>query len=57
MEEKKDVNNFEDLLNAGNDDLWDIFFPYMAERQEKMKKLEEVKEKPGRHLRFLTMLF
>jgi hypothetical protein len=57
MEENKDNRSFEDLLNAENDDLWDIFFPYMTEKQEKMKKLEEEKNKPGRHLRFLTMLF
>ena len=57
MEENKDNRSFEDLLNAENDDLWDIFFPYMTEKQEKMKKLEEEKSKPGRHLRFLTMLF
>ena len=57
MEEKKDIHNFEDLLNTENDDLWDIFFPYMTEKQEKMKKLEEEKSKPRRHLRFLTMLF
>jgi len=57
MEENKGVTNFEDVLNTENDDLWDIFFPYMAEKQEKMKKLEEEKEKPRRYLRFLTMLF
>jgi len=57
MEEKRDNNNFEDLINTENDDLWDIFFPYMAEKQEKMKKLEEEKEKPRRYLRFLTMTF
>ena len=57
MEENKGVTNFEDVLNTENDDLWDIFFPYMAEKQEKVKKLEEEKEKPRRYLRFLTMLF
>ena len=57
MEEKKDNHNFDDLLNNENDDLWDIFFPYMAEKQEKMKKLEEEKTKPRRYLKFLTMSF
>jgi len=57
MEEKKDIHNFEDLLKNENDDLWDIFFPYMAEKQEKIKKLEVEKDKPRRHLRFLTMSF
>ena len=57
MEEQKDIHNFKDLLDSENDDLWDIFFPYMTEKQEKIKKLEEEKEKPRRHLRFLTMSF
>jgi len=55
MEEKKGVHNIEEVLDTENDDLWDIFFPYMTEKQEKIKKLEEDKSKPRRHLRFLTM--
>ena len=55
MEEKKGVQNIEEVLDTDNDDLWDIFFPYMTEKQEKIKKLEEDKNKPRRHLRFLTM--
>ena len=57
MEDKNELHNFKDLLDSENDDLWDIFFPYMAEKQEKIKKLEEEKEKPRRYLRFLTMTF
>jgi cytoskeletal protein RodZ len=57
MDDKRDNKNYAELLNNENDDLWDIFFPYMSEKQEKMKKLEEEKSKPGRHLRFITMLF
>ena len=57
MEEKKVVMDFEEVLESEVDDIWDIFFPYMAEKQEKMKKLEVEKEKPRGYLRFLTMSF
>jgi len=55
MEENKDTINFEDVLESEIDDIWDIFFPYMVERKEKLQKLEEEPAKPRRHLRFLTM--
>jgi len=55
MEEKRNVIDFEEVLESEIDDIWDIFFPYMVEKQEKMKKLEEEKVKPRRYLRFLTM--
>jgi len=57
MEEKSEIKSYKELLDNENEDLWDIFFPYMNEKQEKIKKLEEDKSKPGRHLRFITMLF
>ena len=56
MEEKRNVIDFEEVLESEIDDIWDIFFPYMAEKHEKLKKLEvEEKPKPRRYLRFLTM--
>jgi len=55
MEEKRSVIDFEEVLDSEIDDIWDIFFPYMVEKQEKMKKLEEEKPKPRRYMRFLTM--
>ena len=55
MEEKRKAIDFEEVLDSEIDEIWDIFFPYMAEKQEKMKKLEEEKTKPRRYLRFLTM--
>ncbi|MCL2078978.1 MAG: hypothetical protein FWH17_03940 [Oscillospiraceae bacterium] len=47
---------FEEVLENEIDDLWDIFFPYMSEKEDgagKTKKSE--KTKPRRYLRFLTM--
>jgi len=55
MEEKRSVIDFEEVLDSEIDDIWDIFFPYMVEKQEKIKKLEEEKPKSHRYLRFLTM--
>ena len=55
MEEKRSFIDFEEVLDSEIDDIWDIFFPYMVEKQEKIKKLEEEKAKPRRYLRFLTM--
>lgn len=55
MEEKKTVQ-FEEVLESEVDDIWDIFFPYMAEKKEKQKKLDPVDQtKPRRYLKFLTM--
>jgi len=56
MEENKNGINFEEVLDTEIDDIWDIFFPYMVEKKEKLTKLEEnEKSKPRRYLRFLTM--
>jgi len=57
MEENKNSVNFEEVLETEIDDIWDIFFPYMVEKQAKMQKLDpkEQQTKPRRYLRFLTM--
>jgi len=56
MEEKKNSMKFDEVLDTEIDDIWDIFFPYMIEKKEKLQKLEESeKTKPRRYLRFLTM--
>ena len=56
MEEKTNVVNFEEVLDTEIDDIWDIFFPYMVEKKEKFRKLDQSeKSKPRRYLRFLTM--
>ena len=56
MEEKRDIVKFEEVLDTEIDDIWDIFFPYMAEKKEKLQRLEPEKQgKKTRHLRFLTM--
>jgi len=57
MEENKRSINFEEVLDTEIDDIWDIFFPYMVEKKEKMQKLDpsEQQTKPRRYLRFLTM--
>lgn len=56
MDENKKTVYFEELLDNEVDDIWDIFFPYMSEKKEKIKKLDiSDDKKPRRHLRFLTM--
>ena len=56
MEENKKLIDFEEVLDTEVDDIWDIFFPYMADKKEKLQKLnEEEQTKPRRYLRFLTM--
>ena len=57
MEDNKNTVNFEEVLDTEIDDIWDIFFPYMVEKKEKMQKLDpkEQQTKPRRYLRFLTM--
>jgi len=56
MEDNKDNVNFEEVFDSEMDDIWDIFFPYMMDTQEKIQRLEEEdKSKPRRYLRFLTM--
>ena len=56
MEEKKDIVSFEEVLDSEIDDIWDIFFPYMKEKKEKLEKLNiNEQSKPRRYLKFLTM--
>ena len=59
MEDTKGIVNFEEVLDAEINDIWDIFFPYMAEKREKIKKPHNretrMQKKPRRYLRFLTM--
>ena len=56
MEKKSEVVSYEEVLDSEIDDIWDIFFPYMAEKNEKLRKLDEDElAKPRRHLKFLTM--
>jgi len=56
MEEKNKVVNFEEVLETEIDDIWDIFFPYMIEKKEKLSKLDQPEQnKPRRYLKFLTM--
>jgi len=55
---KKDESKvqFEEVLDSEIDDIWDIFFPYMKEKKEKVKKLSvDEQTKPRRYLKFLTM--
>jgi len=55
MEENNNVK-FEEVLETEIDDIWDIFFPYMADKKEKLRKLEgQEQTKPRRYLKFLTM--
>jgi hypothetical protein len=57
MEDKKTVK-FEEVIESEADDIWEIFFPYMAEKKEKLKKVEPSPQpKSRRHLKFLTMSF
>jgi len=57
MDEKETIK-FEEVFDSEVDDIWDIFFPYMAEKKEKLKKVEPTQQpKNRRHLKFLTMSF
>ena len=56
MENEKNVVNFEEVLDTEINDIWDIFFPYMNEKKERLNKVEASGQtKPRRYLRFLTM--
>jgi len=56
MEESKTTVSFEEVLDTEIDDIWDIFFPYMVEKKEQLKKLDQREQtKPRRYLKFLTM--
>jgi len=56
MEENNNNVNFEEVFETEIDDIWDIFFPYMADKKEKLRKLDQQEQtKPRRYLKFLTM--
>jgi len=56
MEEERKNVEYEEVLDAEIDDIWDILFPYMVEKKEKLRKLDDAElNKPRRHMRFLTM--
>jgi len=56
MEDKKDVVVLEDVLDNEIDDIWELFFPYILQEQEKLRKLDQPEQsKPRRYLKFLTM--
>ena len=56
MEEKRKVNDFEEVLDTEIDDIWDIFFPYMQEKKEKILKLDTTEQtKPRRYMKFLSI--
>jgi len=58
MEREKDFMDYEEVLDSEFDDIWDIFFPYMADKKDKLIKIDESEiAKPRRHLRFITMMF
>jgi|GEM_PF-1020390 len=55
-ETERENINFEEVLDNEIDDIWDIFFPYMVEKKEKLSAIgPEEKTKPRRYLKFLTM--
>jgi len=56
LEENRNVLNFEEVLDTEIDEIWDIFFPYMQEKKEKIRRLEETeKQKPRRYMKFLSI--
>jgi len=56
MEENRNIIDFEEVLDSEIDDIWDIFFPYMQEKKEKVLKLDQTEQtKPRRYMKFLTI--
>jgi len=57
--EDRTAISFEEVFDNEIDDIWDIFFPYMTEKREKITKPQSRSKreqtKPRRYLRFLTM--
>ena len=49
----------EEAFDTENNDIWDIFFPYMADKKSSQTKLRNAEQreqsKPRRYMRFLTM--
>jgi hypothetical protein len=58
MDDKGKSVNIEEVLDTEIDEIWDIFFPYMNEKNKQPRKVElNEQTKPRRYLRFLTMCF
>ena len=59
MEEKKNNTCYKEVLNSEMNDIWDIFFPYMADNEEEERKpsitLIKEKRQPRSYMKFLTM--
>jgi len=56
MEENRKVESFEPVHDDELDDIWDILFPHIAERKEKIQRVNQLNQsKPRRYLKFLTM--
>ena len=56
MEENKKNTDFEEVLDTEITDIWDIFFPYMQEKKDKVLKLDFTeKTKPRRYMKFLSI--
>ena len=56
MKDTREEIVFEEVLDNEIDDIWDIFFPYMAEKKQKLSELTPTEQtKPRRYLKFLTM--
>lgn len=56
MDEKKEELGFEEVLDDEIDDIWDLFFPYMVEKKEKVNRLNSTEQsKPRKSLKFLSM--
>ena len=56
MEENGNIVNFEEIHDSEFNDIWDIFFPNVVEKREKLQKRDLANQtKPRRYLKFLTM--
>ena len=56
MEENRSIVNFEEVHDGEISDIWDIFFPTVVEKKERIQRLDMTDQtKPRRYLRFLTM--
>jgi len=56
MEEKRNIVSFEEVTDVEINDIWDMFFPKIAEfKESKQTRDPVIQTKPRRYLRFLTM--
>jgi len=57
--EDKNAMSFEEVMETEITDIWDIFFPYITDSKDNVKKTfrhnPAEQTKPRRYLRFLTM--